>query len=418
MKARIAGVLWILCGAALAAGAQDSQETEDEALYRALAEAGSSTIDFVRGLENHLAEFPQTKRRADLERGLVKAAIELNDNRRIALYGERVLARDPGDVQLLGRVAEALLASGDKPAAGRALNYSRRLEEEYRKLDGNERFSSISAARRREQIDRGLARALVLQARAAGTLGRVTEAVELARRSYEAWPTAEGAREIGRWLSESGRLEEAIPHYADAFTLPDPRAGDAGRAADRRRMGELYRKLKGSETGLGDLILQAYDRTAALMAERRARLRELDPNAELSDPMEFTLSGLRGDKLALSSLKGKVLVLDFWATWCGPCRAQHPLYEKVKQEFRSRPDVVFLSINTDEDRSRVPEFIAANNWDDKVYFEDGLSAALGIDVIPTAVLISKRGEVESRMRFNPERFVDMLTARIRQALGE
>jgi thiol-disulfide isomerase/thioredoxin len=401
----------VFCVAAFA-----QQDSEDQSLQQALAEAGSSTIDFIRALENHLAKFPKTTRRPEVERGLVKAAIDLKDNRRIALYGERVLARDPNDLQLLDRVARALLATDDKPAATRAIEYSRRLEAEYRKLDQKERPGHIGAARWREELDRGLARALVLQSRAAGNLGRLQEAIELARKSYDAYPTGEGAREIGRWLSRSGRPEEAIPHFADAFTIPDSRTRDSDRAGDRQRMGELYRKLKGSEAGLGDIILQAYDRTTALVAEREARLRELDPNAQLSDPMEFTLSGLQGDKLALAGLRGKVLILDFWATWCGPCRIQHPLYEKVKETFRNRPDVVFLSVNTDEDRSLVPDFIAENNWDRKVYFEDGLSSALHIDAIPTAILINKRGEIESRMGFIPERFVDMLTVRIQQAL--
>jgi len=91
-------------------------------------------------------------------------------------------------------------------------------------------------------------------------------------------------------------------------------ARDFERASDRAHLGELYLKLKGSETGLGDLVLEAYDRTAALVAGRQSELRQLDPNAHLSDPMQFTLTGLEGGKLALSSLRGKVVVLDFWAT--------------------------------------------------------------------------------------------------------
>jgi thiol-disulfide isomerase/thioredoxin len=182
-------------------------------------------------------------------------------------------------------------------------------------------------------------------------------------------------------------------------------------------MGELYRKLKGSEKGLGDLILEAYDRTAGLLAARRLRLRETDPNTQASSVMEFTLSGLKGRKLELASLKGKTLVFDFWATWCGPCRVQHPLYQEVKQRFRDRPDVVFLSINTDEDRDAVQPFIEENGWDDTVYFEDGLSRTLKITSIPTTIIVDRRGEVVSRMNgFLPDRFVDMLTERIRDAL--
>ena len=51
------------------------------------------------------------------------------------------------------------------------------------------------------------------------------------------------------------------------------------------------------------------------------------------------------------------MVLDFWATWCGPCRAQQPLYEQVKERFKANPNVAFLNINTDEDRTVVKPFL-------------------------------------------------------------
>ena len=135
--------------------------------------------------------------------------------------------------------------------------------------------------------------------------------------------------------------------------------------------------------------------------------------------MDFTLTGLDGGKLVLASLKGKVLVLDFWATWCGPCRFQHGLYEQVKARFKDRPEVVFLSVNTDDERDAVPDFIAGNHWDKKVYFDDGLADALRISSLPTSILIDPHGQIASRMNgFLPDRFVDQLSERIRQALKE
>ena len=92
-------------------------------------------------------------------------------------------------------------------------------------------------------------------------------------------------------------------HFADAFMIPDIRVLDSDRAQDRKRLGEIYRKKHGSEKGLGEVILEAYDRTAALVAERRNHLNALDLNASITDPMGFTLSGLDGQKLKLGSLK-------------------------------------------------------------------------------------------------------------------
>ena len=135
--------------------------------------------------------------------------------------------------------------------------------------------------------------------------------------------------------------------------------------------------------------------------------------------MDFTLPGVNGDPLKLASLKGKAVVFDFWATWCGPCRAQHPLYEEVKRHFEGNSAVTFISVNTDEERDLVQPFLKENHWNNAVYFEDGLSRMLQITSIPTTVIVDKHGEISSRMNgFNPERFAGMLTERIEQALKD
>ena len=177
-------------------------------------------------------------------------------------------------------------------------------------------------------------------------------------------------------------------------------------------------KLYGSEKGLGDIILEAYDRTTGMLAARRLRLNQNDPNAQATSVVDFTISGVDGAKLPIASLKGKAVVFDFWATWCGPCRAQHPLYEQVKQRFHDSPDVVFLSIATDEERELVPPFLNENHWPAQhVYYEDGLARVLAITSIPTTIVLNRSGEVFSRMNgFVPERFVDTLTDRIKDAL--
>ena len=145
-------------------------------------------------------------------------------------------------------------------------------------------------------MDRTKARALVLEARATGNLGDTAQAAALApkRGMRGQLPKPRGKKPGGS--SKQGRNAEAIECYADAFTIEDPRSTEEDRAQDRRRMGELYAKVNGSEKGLGDLMLRAYDRTSAVMSARLADLKANDPNAGASEILDFTLPPVNGSE--------------------------------------------------------------------------------------------------------------------------
>ena len=65
---------------------------------------------------------------------------------------------------------------------------------------------------------------------------------------------------------------------------------------------------------------------------------------------DLTLENLKGKKVTLDSFKGKVLVIDFWASWCGPCRAEIPKLKAIYEDFKDNKNVEFLSISIDSDK--------------------------------------------------------------------
>jgi thiol-disulfide isomerase/thioredoxin len=398
--------------------AEDAEESE---LQQALAEAGSSPVEYSRVLEAHLKKYPKSAQADSVRRALVQVAVEMRDKRLLIEYGVPLLDAGSKDPQVLDHVTRALLDKDDPESLKKALIYSRRLEEVLAaqvKLLKESKEATPGRGGRIDDYEQRLSRSQIFQARALGGLGNNAEAVEMARKAYATYSSAEAAREIGRALERSGKLEEALPFYAEAFAFPDQRSADAQRTRDRVKLGEISKQVKGSEGGLGDMILSAYDHASAELNARRERLRALDPNALATEPSEFVLSGLQGQKIALSSLKGKVAVLDFWATWCGPCRAQHPLYQQVEQRFKDNKDVVFLAVNTDDDRSLVAPFLEAQKWNKDVYFEDGLATLLRVSSIPTTMILGRNGQLYSRLNgFVPDRFVEMLTERIKAALA-
>ncbi|MCC6263433.1 MAG: TlpA family protein disulfide reductase [Bryobacterales bacterium] len=397
----------------------DTIDLEEEALRAGVRDANGSQIDIIRALEKHLARFPESKRREEIQYVLLKSAIDLGDDTRVAKYGVLFLDTGANDMTVMDRVIPLLLRDPSETMAKRVLAYAKRYETAAQALEENRPEAIGLLASWKQKRDHAFARAFVFQARAEGNLGHLEEALKLARRSYDIDPSAEAARERGRWQAKLGQNGEALASYADAFTIEDARNDAAHRDQDLSRLREIYVAKNGAEAGLGDLILAAHDRTRAAIAAKRAELAVLAPNANATKPAEFVLAALEGKPLSLASLRGKVVVLDFWATWCGPCRMQHPLYEEVKQRFAENADVRFLSVNTDEDRTAVRPFLLENDWAPQVYFEDGLAGMLRISSIPTTLVIGRQGAVFSRMNgFVPDTFVDQLSSRVNEALKE
>lgn len=411
--------LAVVCISALQlAQAQISEATpvEKHELAEAIKEANTSGYDIIRALEAHLRKYPDTPLRPDIYNLLAKSALEIRDDARIIRYGEPSLAVTPNDVTLLDRVSRALLDAGVKENAVRALEYAKRFESYVIRVPVPLGYDAV---KNQEDHDQALARALLYQSRANRILGDFDNARRTAALAYIAYPDALSARAWSEALELLGKHQEAIERLADAFAIADPQSSGDDRAADRKQLGELYRRLhEGSEKGLGDEVLAAYDRTSATMAKRLSELRKLDPNLGVTDPMNFTLTALDGGKLDLKSLRGKVVLFDFWATWCVPCRAQHPLYEELKQRFGDRDDVVFLSVDTDEDHQLVAPFLDKQQWSSKnVVFDNGLVRLLTVSTIPTTIIADKQGRLASRMNgFNGDRFVGDIAARIQAIL--
>jgi thiol-disulfide isomerase/thioredoxin len=412
---------FILATLLAAAQQQSPAAKEDQDLEQALMETGGSQVEYLRALEAHLNKYPFTARKDEIFQVLAKAAVELKDKPRILRYGVPALENGGKNLQLLDHVARALLETGEKANAERAARYAKSLAEtlagERKKLLESKSTDS-GRGRRLDEIEYALARALLMQSRATGMTDTVGAALEFARKAWETYPSMEADLERAKWLESSGDVNGALEAAVEAFVIEDARAPAELRALARKRAGELATKAKGSEAAAGQLVLAAWDRVRQMRQERARRIAAFDPNFAASQPLDFTLPAIDGPAIAMSTLKGKVVVLDFWATWCRPCRTQHPLYEQVKKRFAENPDVVFLAVATDEERVSVTPFLESMNWSRKnVYYDDGLGMFLRVNSIPTTIVLDRTGAVFSRMNgYIADRFVDMLNDRIRGAL--
>jgi thiol-disulfide isomerase/thioredoxin len=131
-------------------------------------------------------------------------------------------------------------------------------------------------------------------------------------------------------------------------------------------------------------------------ADAREQPAQTAGRTDLTGTVAPTFKGvsLDGKVYSLESLKGKTVLLDFWASWCGPCIRSMPTMEKLNAEYKTQ-GLVVLAVDVDETRETVDKFLKTKPMDYPVLMgsESGIPAAYGVTVFPTFVLIGPDGKI-------------------------
>ena len=117
----------------------------------------------------------------------------------------------------------------------------------------------------------------------------------------------------------------------------------------------------------------------------------------LQEANYFTLNDVANKKVSLKDFKGKVVMLNFWATWCGPCRVEMPSMEKLYRQFREKGFVI-LAVASGDDKDSVDRFVKEYNISFPALIDSNLvvSDSYKVWALPTTYFINAKGQIIGR----------------------
>lgn len=162
-------------------------------------------------------------------------------------------------------------------------------------------------------------------------------------------------------------------------------------------------------------LLKTSGRAAALMLAATLSMAGM-----ASEPApDFTLKSNQGENLRLEDYRGQVVMLNFWASWCGPCRTEMPLMDDIYQEYKDLGFTV-LAVNVDEDSTDAKRFLDAVPVSYPILYDNTstVTAAYGVDAMPTTVMIDRDGNARFVHRGYKPGYEDEYEQQVRQLVRE
>jgi thiol-disulfide isomerase/thioredoxin len=407
-------------GDVAAAGPKDSAVDPDVELQIAVRQAGNDSATLVKVLEDYLVKFPDSPRKGAIYRALLESEMNLHNQKSALDYAEKVIAIQPEDSQSMYIAATLLEKMPDEASHLRAIDYDTRLIDRVSKADPESRSQQMTLEDWQAGRNKFMTDLYVMRGRLQHQLHKNEDAVKDLTAGFQLIPNSEAALALGEIAEENKHADEAVRQYATAFILASQEPPDANGPPQnldvlRSRMGNLWRFTHDSSAGLGDIVLSAFDRSRDL-----AKAEKPDApvyNKDVTDPLQFSLRRVDGSgPMKLADSHGKVVLLNFWTTWCAYCNQLESMLSDVRTKFSGRDDILFMAVNADEDESLVAPFL--QNWKrgGTLVFADGVGQVFHVDSIPTVLVLDKAGKIAYRMQgFAPDGFADLAAAAITKA---
>lgn len=352
-------------------------------------------------LEGFLKRPMKEDLRAVTFRMIVVTCKELNDVEAATFYGEEALIANPTDGPVLIELTE-VYATTDESDADRGILYAGRAMEALKSAaeamgeDGEKKLGVFFGA---VQRDWGW-----LEFRR----GNVDNAERLLVEALKKRKEPETYLRLGLVRKSTGRVDQAKDDLAMALAL------SSGKNKGAR---DAIQEIITAEGG-GDADIEA------IVKEKRAKITQQKKTAMAEQSRlkpepapAFTVDTLDGRTVSLDDLRGSVVVMDFWATWCGPCRLELPLVQRTYEEFRDER-VAFLAVSTDADTSLVRPYLKKNNITLPAACGRSVARAYGVGSIPVLVVIDGTGQLRyMHTGYHPD-LEEVLPEEIREVLGE
>jgi len=134
---------------------------------------------------------------------------------------------------------------------------------------------------------------------------------------------------------------------------------------------------------------------------------------------EFTLADRAGGQLSLSRLRGQVVMINFWASWCGPCRQEFPALDEMYRKYKPM-GFTMVGINVESEKADAERFLGARPVSFPIVFDpdNKVSGSYGVSAMPTTVLVDRQGRLRWQHRaYKPgdeAEYIEQIRAMLRE----
>jgi thiol-disulfide isomerase/thioredoxin len=370
------------------------------------------------------------------ERGVHLSGVFLNEsgfpryvvlaNRQLAIYNKTVQSVESPDPQERIKKREGLLLLNPNPALKRLL-YEDIFRNAVKANNAAKTLKYAEALNRIDPSDTGvLAKAALVLAKKRTNLDKALRYARIAERATAEFRLARRPPDIPTNIFESNFTEQkqrkayeenrAVALEALGWTLYQMGNYRTAESALRKSL-----NVKRSAARMSSLIavlrkLGREEEANSLAADVNRELAALLRHNFVDEPVkDFQLESIDGNKYALSALKGKVVLINFWATWCAPCREELPILVKLYEKYKDRGFEV-LAVSTEEERALVSGFAKEYRLTFPVFYDAAIKDYFKADVIPANVFVGKDGRVRYRKTGFTEESISELEAVINELI--